>query len=105
MNEIFLFDFDGVLLDTVDEVAVTAYNTATESFISSLEDAPEGYGELFRINRCRIQHAGEIPLLGAWCVEHCAKQPQRRLLQEEAEVVLRLSKEERIAQVERFFFG
>jgi len=46
-----IFDFDGVLIDPIRELALTTYNLVTNSSLSSLEELPSGYLELFCFNR------------------------------------------------------
>lgn len=66
---VILLDFDGVLIDSVDECAVSAYNQATGSFCRSLAELPAGYLELFRLNRPISRKAGEFKALAGWCLE------------------------------------
>lgn len=65
----FIFDFDGVLIDSVDEAAVTAYSAASGSLATSLTDLPDGYLELFKNSRPFPRNASEMLVLGRWCLE------------------------------------
>ena len=63
-----IFDFDGVLMDSVGEVALTTYNTATGSLCASLDEVPQGVVPLFRRNRFHVQQIGESISLMDWCL-------------------------------------
>ncbi len=65
-----IFDFDGVMIDSLDEVTLSAYNTATGGLLTALEALPEGLVKLFQRNRFHVQPAGDQPLLMAWCLQH-----------------------------------
>jgi FMN phosphatase YigB (HAD superfamily) len=67
-----IFDFDGVLLDSLDEVAVTAFNVVSATPARSLEDLPSGYLELFRKNRYLVQPAADFPPFATWCINNCS---------------------------------
>ena len=74
-----LFDFDGVLIDSVDEVIVSSYYAITGNFVSSLDALPPLYTELFRANRFQIQSADDLIVLGRWCLTHSSP-PKERLI-------------------------
>lgn len=64
-------DFDGVLINSVDEVAVTAYNAASGSLVTSPVELPGEALHLFRRNRFHVQAIGDaIPLMN-WCISKC----------------------------------
>lgn len=65
-----LFDFDGVLLDSVVEMSITAYNTVTGELATSPDDLPGNAAALFVTNRYHVQPAGDAINLMAWCVEN-----------------------------------
>lgn len=65
-----IFDFDGVLLNSVVEMSITAYNTVTGGLATSPEDLPGNAAELFVTNRFHVQPAGDAINLMAWCVEN-----------------------------------
>ena len=52
-----IFDFDGVLMDSVGEVALTTYNAATGRLCASLAEMPPGVAALFRRNRFHVQQS------------------------------------------------
>ena len=62
-------DFDGVLMDSVREVAVTAYNTLKGDIVTELNQIPKGALELFLGNRFHVQSIGDAPVLMKWCLE------------------------------------
>ena len=64
-----LFDFDGVLVDSLNEVALTAYNAATENLFTSLSEIPEAAVTLFKRNRFHVQQIGDAITLMNWCIE------------------------------------
>lgn len=64
-----LFDYDGVLLDSVRESAVTAYSAVSGLTATSLSELPGVAGELFVLNRFHFQPAGDSLLLMEWCLE------------------------------------
>ena len=63
-----IFDFDGVLVNSLDEVTLTAYNTATGKQVTSLGDLPKALVELFQHNRFHVQPIGDAILLMDWCL-------------------------------------
>ncbi len=65
-----IFDFDGVLLNSVVEMSVTAYNAVTGGLATSPDDLPGNAAALFLTNRYHVQPAGDAINLMAWCVEH-----------------------------------
>ena len=64
-----LFDFDGVLIDSLNEVALTAYNAATENLFTSLSEIPGAPIALFKRNRFHVQQIGDAITLMNWCIE------------------------------------
>lgn len=66
----FIFDFDGVLIDSVDETAVTAFNAVTKSEASSLSELPDRYLELFRECRPWPRNAPQMLVMGEWCLDN-----------------------------------
>ena len=74
-----IFDFDGVLLNSVVEMSITAYNTVTGGLATSPEDLPGNAAELFVTNRYHVQPAGDAINLMAWCVENAGLPGGHRL--------------------------
>jgi len=67
-----VFDFDGVLFDSVDEVILTAYRCLVSPKpsrqLTTLDDLPSSYITLFRRYRPYIQPACDILTLAKWCL-------------------------------------
>jgi hypothetical protein len=64
-----IFDFDGVLMNSMDEVALTAYNAVTGGLVTFMAKTPSFAVEMFRINRFRVQQIGDAIPLMKWCLE------------------------------------
>ena len=64
-----VFDFDGVLIDSLNEVALTVYNATTGSLFTSLAEIPGGPVALFKRNRFHVQQIGDAINLMNWCIE------------------------------------
>jgi len=64
-----VFDFDGVLIDSLDEVVATSFNTATDRLITKLADLDPRYRSSFRLNRFQLGSAGDFSLLAEWCLD------------------------------------
>jgi FMN phosphatase YigB (HAD superfamily) len=65
-----IFDFDGVLINSLEEVALTAYNAATGSLFTSLAEIPGTLLALFKRNRFHVQQIGDAVALMNWCIEN-----------------------------------
>jgi FMN phosphatase YigB (HAD superfamily) len=65
-----IFDFDGVLINSLDEVTLTAYNTVTGERATSLADLPAALVGLFQHNRFHVQPIGDAILLMNWCLNN-----------------------------------
>ena len=83
-----LFDFDGVLIDSLDEVTVSSYNAAAGTLKTALEQIPPGIVRLFRRNRHHVQPAGDHTLLMQWCIDNALRSPDRSLSAEEYREVI-----------------
>ena len=64
-----IFDFDGVILNSVVEMSITAYNTVTGGLATSPADLPGNAADLFLTNRYHVQPAGDAINLMAWCAD------------------------------------
>ena len=69
----FIFDFDGVLVDSLSEVLVTAYNAVTGERHTNLDELPPNYERLFRHHRYRVQPAADFPVFAQWCIRNCGR--------------------------------
>jgi hypothetical protein len=65
----FIFDFDGVLIDSLDEVTLAAYNAETDTFATSLNQLEPDLIRLFKRNRFHVQPIGDALPLMSWCVD------------------------------------
>jgi phosphoglycolate phosphatase-like HAD superfamily hydrolase len=74
-----IFDFDGVLFDSLDEVAVTAFNTVTGRLATTLEELPPVPAALFKRNRFHFQAIGDAVPLMKWCLGQNEDNPDRIL--------------------------
>ncbi len=63
-----IFDFDGVLINSVDEVLVSAFCTLSGVITAELSALPPDYIALFRKYRFLVQSASDIPVLAKWCL-------------------------------------
>lgn len=98
-----IFDFDGVLVNSVDEVTVNAWNTVTESLATSLEELPEGLIALFQRNRFLAPGAPDIFSLMDWCRDHFSQADGHTLSPAEFQSILAGEKRSAEERRERFF--
>ena len=75
----FIFDFDGVLMDSLPEVAVTVYNMLKGDIATRLDQLPQKALDLFLNNRFHVQPIGDAPVLMQWCLEAAKSTPQKLL--------------------------
>ena len=65
-----IFDFDGVIFDSVPEISISSFNAVRKCLVSDLNDLPQGYLETFRANRFAATRGGDMPVLALWCLEN-----------------------------------
>ena len=65
-----IFDFDGVLINSLDEVVLTTYNAATGNLCTSLAQVPVDLLQVFKNNRFHVQPIGDAIALMSWCMEN-----------------------------------
>ena len=63
-----IFDFDGVLINSVDEVVLTTYNAAAGSLCTCLAQVPVNLRQMFKNNRFHVQPIGDAIALMNWCL-------------------------------------
>ena len=85
-NSMLIFDFDGVLMDSVREIAVTAYNTLTGDIVTRLNQVPPKALELFLRNRFHVQPIGDALILMKWSLEICESEWDTLLSEKEYSV-------------------
>ena len=73
-----IFDFDGVLINSVDEVVLTTYNATSANLHTSLTDLPAELVSLFKCNRFHVQPIGDAILMMQWCLDHFRSALRRR---------------------------
>jgi len=78
-----IYDFDGVLLNSIDEVAVSAYNAATGKMVTAVGRLPAALVRLFKRNRFHFQPAGDVLPLMHWCLDHYRSEADKLLSHEE----------------------
>ena len=98
-----IFDYDGVLMDSVREIAVTAYNTLNGKIATRLDQIPAGARELFFRNRFHVQPIGDgLPFM-RWCLETGPNDPAKLLSNKEYEAIIARSDEPVAQRTTRFF--
>ena len=98
-----IFDYDGVLLDSVREIAVTAYNMLEGTIVTRLNQLPQNALELFLRNRFHVQPIGDAPVLMKWCLEIGENDPDKLLSPAEYEEIIQQVDEPVAARTTRFF--
>ena len=73
-DKFFLLDFDGVLIDSVAEAGLTAFNTVTDSLIKNPKSLPDNYCEIFKENRPMAHNAYSMVSMAAWCLKEIGKE-------------------------------
>ena len=63
-----IFDFDGVLMDSLDETLVSGYNAVSGKSVTTLDAIPETVVRRFRQNRFHVRTSDELFVLMEWCV-------------------------------------
>ena len=98
-----IFDFDGVLMDSVREVAVTAFNMLTGDTVTRLDQIPQNAQKLFFQNRFHVQPIGDAPVLMKWCLEIGESEPDKLLSPKEYDEIIKQANEPVAARTIRFF--
>jgi hypothetical protein len=102
-NPMLIFDYDGVLLDSVREIAVTAYNMLNGTIATRLDQLPQTALDLFLRNRFHVQPIGDAPILMKWCLELGESDPDKLLTPEEYADIIQQADEPVAARTTRFF--
>jgi len=98
-----IFDYDGVLLDSVREIAVTAYNMLNNTIVNRLDQLPQNALALFLRNRFHVQPIGDAPVLMQYCLEIGATEPDKLMSTAEYEEIISRVEEPVAARTTRFF--
>ena len=86
-----IFDFDGVLINSLDEVVLTTYNAATERLVTSLDRVPADLVRMFKNNRFHVQPIGDAIELMNWCLANYRTEPQKILSREQYRTIVKSS--------------
>jgi len=98
-----IYDFDGVLLNSIDEVAVSAYNTVTGKMVTALENLPPDLVNLFKRNRFHFQPAGDVIPLMQWSLDTYRAEPDKLLTRNEFLNIINQTAEPLTRRTERFY--
>ena len=98
-----IFDFDGVLMDSLDEIVLTAYNAVTDTLMTSLDTVPPAVATLFKQNRYLFQPIGDALPLMSWCLENYRKTPNNYLSPEAFRVLVKNAKKPLASRTDYFF--
>ena len=98
-----IFDYDGVLLDSVREIAVTAYNMLKGTIVTRLDQLPQNALELFLRNRFHVQPIGDAPVLMNYCLEIGDVEPDKLISPDEYDEIIKKVDEPVAARTTRFF--
>jgi len=98
-----IFDYDGVLMDSVREIAVTAYNMLNNTIATRLDQLPQNALGLFLRNRFHVQPIGDAPVLMKYCLEIGEDDPDKLMSPEEYEEIIKQVDEPIAARTTRFF--
>jgi FMN phosphatase YigB (HAD superfamily) len=98
-----IFDYDGVLLDSVREIAVTAYNMLKGTIVTRLDQLPQNALERFLRNRFHVQPIGDAPVLMNYCLEIGEVESDKLMSPEEYDEILKAVNEPVAARTTRFF--
>ena len=98
-----IFDYDGVLLDSVREIAVTAYNMLKGTIVTRLDQLPQNALELFLRNRFHVQPIGDAPVLMNYCLEIGDVEPDKMISPDEYDEIIKKVDEPVAARTTRFF--
>ena len=86
-----IFDFDGVLINSLDEIALTAYNAATDSLMTSMAEVASDLVRMFKNNRFHVQVIGDAIVVMNWCLLEWQKDPHKILTPQEYQAMVRNS--------------
>jgi hypothetical protein len=98
-----IFDFDGVLINSIDEVMVTAYNSVTHKNIRTMEQVPADPAALFKQNRFHVQPVGDVIPLMEWCLNNYQLFPGKLLTDAEYQEVLQNNDVPQVDRTNHFF--
>ena len=88
LQAMLIFDFDGVLINSLAEVTITVYHATTGKRVISLAELPPALVKLFQRNRYHVQSIGDAILLMKWCLIHYSNRPETILNPQEYEAII-----------------
>ncbi len=92
MKTLFLFDFDGVLIDSAAEIVLSSHNAVTGLFCTAYDDVPESYRNLFLASKGSSRSAGEMIVLGQAVLDRIGEgELERPITRSELEVDISLA--------------
>ena len=83
-----IFDFDGVLINSIDEVVLTTYNATTGNLHTALTDLPPELVSLFKRNRFHVQPIGDAILMMQWCLNNYQTVSEKMLTAQEYQRII-----------------
>lgn len=83
-----IFDFDGVLINSIDEVVLTTYNATTANLHTDLAELPPALVSLFKRNRFHVQPIGDAILMMQWCLNNYRSAPGKLLTPQEYQDII-----------------
>ena len=86
-----IFDFDGVLINSLDEIVLTTYNATTDSLVTRLAEVPADLTRMFKNNRFHVQPIGDAMALMHWCLAQRQQDVEKILTREEYLAITRRS--------------
>ena len=78
-----IFDFDGVLINSLNEIVLTTYNATTGSLVTRQAEVPAGLVRMFKNNRFHVQPIGDAIALMRWCLDHWQENVEKILTRKE----------------------
>jgi FMN phosphatase YigB (HAD superfamily) len=99
-----IFDFDGVIINSLDEITVTAHNAVTDRLDTTLRALSSNVIRLFQQNRFHVQGIGDVVTLMKWCKDNDSGDPDY-IMSPEAYESLRISAETPLVERTRTFFA
>lgn len=98
-----VFDFDGVILDSLNEITVTAYNIVSNSLHTTLPDINSNFVRLFKRNRFNVEDPSDLIVLAEWCLANTGNDPDIILTFEEYDNLVKQKIDSREERRKRWF--
>ena len=98
-----IFDFDGVLINSLNEVTLTAYNAATAELVTCLADLPQTLRNMFQRNRFHVQVIGDAITLMKWCVLNHRNASNHLITAEEYRALIGKEEVPQVARTRQFY--